>query len=628
MRDSNRKLILIGLLVMICLLGVYKVTRSYNIQKVEVAKNEDEELADLGSRTSCNTIDYTKCGCYNIPADNYSAREQCFRGCNYCSTCNAGSELDGNYCYKSDDADSKITCKIASVKEVNGKKNVETGGSYKIAYSLTGTCVGYTVTASIYNGSGSLQSAATSGYYNAVAGQCGKESRVTIILKKGSKAVGSSSYSVNVLGTWKTEAAYEKNPTCTSKSCAEQEGSKSPGEYYSDPENGVYGLRHYRGCGGKAAPKACYGNNRLLSLATSAKWLPSNQLDSAHRIKIEGITNEKDCVVPKSSSFCEPKNIAVSVQEKNASVCEDDKGVTLTTKDGYNCSNKPFYTILCDNTVTTKFDNGDDGEIITTVNQIYAGQGFKFGVNVTTKRTCTATFNGSYWKEAYNYNKARIDLINKDLKRKITNDEKTKLTKDLNMYENKQDDLKNLVKKYNNFDPARSYTENTTLSVSYQVGKKNTSVTSNFITTTIQKGEGTYSNKNTVKLGVSGVTNPISYRWTNESKPSVIKLIPPKTYLNSNGEVSNKGIDGGNKIYVDYYATPGTYTMNVKVSGLGGNNIVNNKKCKLKVIDQEIIYRPIDVSNPFINNKWTPGTNWVNDLFDFRNVIKADIWKN
>ncbi len=68
--------------------------------------------------------------------------------------------------------------------------------------------------------------------------------------------------------------------------------------------------------------------------------------------------------------------------------------------------------------------------------------------------------------------------------------------------------------------------------------------------------------------------------------------------------------------------------MIIKVSGLASNDSkVNNDKCTFRVVNIPLTYRPIDVSNPFINDSWEKGVNWVNKLYDFTRVIHADTWR-
>ena len=37
-------------------------------------------------------------------------------------------------------------------------------------------------------------------------------------------------------------------------------------------------------------------------------------------------------------------------------------------------------------------------------------------------------------------------------------------------------------------------------------------------------------------------------------------------------------------------------------------------------------YRPIDVTNPFINSDWKKGENWINDKYNFISIIHATTW--
>ena len=98
-------------------------------------------------------------------------------------------------------------------------------------------------------------------------------------------------------------------------------------------------------------------------------------------------------------------------------------------------------------------------------------------------------------------------------------------------------------------------------------------------------------------------------------------------------ECPKNTIDGGNKIYTDM-ATDVTnentsYPINITIGGLGSNDSsVTNDKCNLKIIESKYIYRPIDVSNPFISNSWQKGKNWVNETFDFTKVINKDTWQD
>ena len=152
--------------------------------------------------------------------------------------------------------------------------------------------------------------------------------------------------------------------------------------------------------------------------------------------------------------------------------------------------------------------------------------------------------------------------------------------------------------------------------------------TNNFETIVKNEGIGDYSSRSIVNLGVSGVANPYNYTWSNVSNPRIVQMIPSVTYIDSFlGENSSSGLDGGNKVYTDYYTDLGEYTLKINVQGIAGpRNTITNNQCKLNVGEVNLLYRPIDVSNPFINASWKKGVNWTNEEYDFTKTIHASTW--
>ena len=63
----------------------------------------------------------------------------------------------------------------------------------------------------------------------------------------------------------------------------------------------------------------------------------------------------------------------------------------------------------------------------------------------------------------------------------------------------------------------------------------------------------------------------------------------------------------GNKIYIGYNTDAtkenSSYPISITVTGFGSNSIYNNK-CDLIVYRTSFTYRPIEVTNPFINSEW------------------------
>ena len=665
MRDnSNKKLIIITLLIMLCLASFYGVIKYYSDKDIEVRLVDKEGMADIiespfddynlgdtvnyaskwSGTEGCLTKSSSGCRCPSSSDPNtWKAARECIAQCNKCGSCRTSAENVNYVChtcntaagYKKDKngnctSPQNPLCKFfefSVVTEHTDKPGtVSETDKISISYRTSNYCPpGYKASISVQNGTPVSQEGVDHFFTATTYGKCPE---VTISISLNGKT---QIKKLKVRGDWNNPVTVPEvtKPECTTRECSEQDESPSHNRYYEQDSEKKYTIMHTRGCssGHSSEKPACYGDASVLSLATSVKWIKPSQKDSVNRIEIKGITKKEDCVLFKeknSLNYCEPKNITAIPQTKTASTCEGN--IEIKTTDGLSCDKNPFYTIKCDNTITTKFDNGDDGNKITTTNEIYVGQGFKYGITVNTKRKCEARFYVDNWKKAYEYNQNWINQLNADLKKTSKSSEKKEINSLIKTYEKKINDLKNMVKTYRNYNVTKGYDEATALSIDYKISNKPSNVTSNFETVVIKEVNGKKSNEKKVKLNISGVTDPYDYDWNSERE---IKLIPAKVYINKDtGKPDSSGIDGGNKVYVDYYIDKGTYTMNIKVSNVGGNNTINNNKCKLKIKDQELLYRPIDLSNPFISEKWTPGSNWVNDLFDFSKIIDSDIWKN
>ena len=352
---------------------------------------------------------------------------------------------------------------------------------------------------------------------------------------------------------------------------------------------------------------------------------------------------------------CQYSSTGLKKAEENTNSCEEAKEISIS--EGEKCSDsdpsKSFYTIKCDRTAKTNFDYGDDNDT-STVREIYKGQGFKFGIKVESTIECRGEFSGSKWINVYNLLKGKLDAVDPNLInycnnydyngwdnyiKNVLKPKKESAKSELYKLWRIIEELKDIVDNYNKYEPNVEYNEEATLDFTYKVGGKVVRLSTQSPNQSVFErsilSEGTYASKyeNVVNLGVKGVTNPKNYLRSSKSNPRIVKLTPKNVYINTNTTNiqtdAKNAISGGNKIYIDYATdTPQTITpINITVTGLAGNNsTINNNQCTLKVRDMEIIYRPIDVSNPFINNTWTPGKNWLNSQFDFRNIIHSNIW--
>lgn len=385
----------------------------------------------------------------------------------------------------------------------------------------------------------------------------------------------------------------------------------------------------------------CYADSPTLATAHYARM--QDGIDGVYQWLIKGITNSNDCHAPDPEpTVCDPDPYYPTTQNGVADKCEGV--IKLDHSDGSKCKGvsnpKPFYTISCKTSAIISYDHGDDNyssatEKIGSINVLYPGRGFKFGITVQTLRRCDASFDANTWLAAYKITEDNIRDANSKLRNSgLDDDNKRAYNSLINKMLNLQDRLKKVVNAYNNYDFANDPKESGTLSLAYKVDDKDETLNKTLTAVLISSGSGDYVSKsNSHILNVSGLTNPFDYTWSNESHPRTVKLMPPKTYLDrSSGKetTDTTALDGGNKIYIDTKATPtgkdSYYQMTINLSGIVNDSTAENTFCYMAIPGTSILYRPIDVANPFINASWKPGENWINKKYDFRKVIHATTW--
>ena len=432
---------------------------------------------------------------------------------------------------------------------------------------------------------------------------------------------------------------------------------------YSNGPNSKSCLVYARSCGTGNGPQLynyCCVNNGVLAASTDAIY-KENESSKACPDTYTLLENveQKDCVIKKEElGSCDTTTVSSPKKNLQASTCEDT--VTMSVDEGKHCTNivnnekNSFYEITCAKTVKTSFDYGNDGNKNTS-RTLYKGEGFAFGVNVDTTINCKYTFYDTIWKAAYNNVTNKIKAINSNLIQYVERNDKVGWENYINnnvlnknginnvseLYRlwNLVDQLRNVVKAYNEFKPSDEYKEQGRISVKTKENGKDVINKYELLQTVKSAGTTKLDNVKASSLNVPLVNNPKSYILTSSS-PRKVVLIPKRTCINrSTGEVKtvegnntcpDNSIDGGNKIYISYntdVTSDKKYTLSVEVDGLGTNNSeVKNDKCDLNVLETAYIYRPIDVGNPFINSSWEKGKNWVNETYDFTKAIHSSTW--
>ncbi len=679
MKNENNKKFIFGLFSLICVLSLYFSLKSNTINTKKVSVNEEINLGD--EKDSCATKDFDKCGCDSIT--NTSAKEQCKRGCTYCSTCNDGSYLSEGYCYK-------VTASEVKDVTVSGRNYVYLAADESVTFTFVATSNSSPFTPSWSfspvnsasgRGAGSTYYLTASGSSNGTGADCQETAyTVTATSNNASKSatVKVCKYCSKWNGPYIPSTSVYQNRQNISKEAA--------GCYYFVGETAVSGGWSYTGyytrcCGSvpntetptptptsttETTPtititptptpivKSCYGNREYLGIASSVGW--QEEASTSRPYKYDGIS-EEDCHVINIST-CNVSPLVPMAIEAETNTCEDTNEIVLqaTTK----CSNydssseKNFYTIECSRKIVTSFDYGDDND--TNTNRfLYKGQGFKFGVKVTSIHTCTANFNKDTWVNTYNRFLEKISYISPSLVNYVKNYDKSGWTKAVNALKASKETQSEVYALWNTIENLRNIVvngylgftlndldeEQVNITLKYNVNNKSNTKDEQLIISEKDSSSGTYtktvsSDKYNLTSQESLKNVPKSYVISNEKNPRIIKFIPQSAYIDEYlgldiSDSEDNTIDGGNKIYIDYNVDPTEdgkpYNMIINVTGLGSNksSVINNK-CDINIGNKELLYRPIDVSNPFISAKWNIGENWLNERFSFTNTIKSDTW--
>ena len=435
------------------------------------------------------------------------------------------------------------------------------------------------------------------------------------------------------------------DPGCANKSC------DAKTELACNNVNGQY-ARCCKWTSSKVDNHACYADSPYRGLAKNFSWL--EEPSGIYQYKHDNLSKDQ-CKTMETVSKCKDSGSVSQPKETVAKTCEGNVSFSINdtiTKCGDSSS---FYTITCSRNVDSDFDYGDDNNTNTS-NELVRGIGFKYGINVKTTVNCSFVFNANSWLKEYNKIMNRFKTVNG--KSSIASNayiayQSSKKNNDKNLFEryakglsnsdtetvsrlfelyNLASDLEKIINTYNNYN--EKYDAQVSLDMSYAIKGSNSKTSYNY---TFDKDEictvdleKNVSYNNEIKNAVPWIETPKNYNWYYQK---IVSLYPSQTYIDKrSGEVKdnyNNALYGGNKIYIDYDANEGQTIspINIKVTGLAGNNssVINNM-CSLYIKKTNVLYRPIDVSNPFINDSWTPGKNWLNSMFDFRNIIDKNIW--
>lgn len=646
---------------------------------LETVEESQDAYGDTTCPTGCNCTILTNggsgnwfCGpnaaAYQYVSNNqecyYKHKITCGNGCHEtkkitgvrCDSCKSGYHSNGlGGCVANASSTPTPTIEPCKIKSFTQYNMLSVNDQRGVTVTLTGSCSDKTVTVSGSNGI-SYVGKKDGSYMIVASNACGKTGSYTVSIGSDSKT-----QKVLIINQWITKYNYitDHMPSYDSKEAADKVGLFEYGSGCMQVAIGKYHCSEFgwRGCGDPGTPQAsvppiddhftapepgCYADSKNLNEATRAKWQDAATVAYPKKVEKFPGTNikitQETCKPMEKITMCTPELTTSKLKEITTDECEENLDVPYT--DGKTCTGTSFYKIECtNNKVNFKYDNGDDvndGNAIKTTVNLLPGQGFSFGIKAEViKDGCTATFYSSTWLKIYNRIQDQRKTIKAALKLASVEDKKT-LNSRLAELDTKEEKLKQFAIDYNNETKDVNLNMNMNFEMTYPANDGEKVLKTPLESTVIN--EGTVKVKTTDEnILIANELTVKNYSWTNKADPLVLKLIFPKTYIDKHtGDIttnSKNAIDGGNKAYISYNAKSSVNgeesSMLISITGkIDKNEVfkVDNDKCKIAVFSSEVKYRPIELTNPFINKNYRKGENWVNDMYDFTKTIDANIW--
>lgn len=314
---------------------------------------------------------------------------------------------------------------------------------------------------------------------------------------------------------------------------------------------------------------------------------------------------------------------------------------------------KYFYEIECNEGIYTEFRGpAYDWSLETSQNSyLYPATGFKYTLGATSRLYCTGKFHNDMYKKYLKYIKdysSQLAALSTDQSEEEQRLYKTKVTDfstlvaksyiswDPNYTFEPEVTLTDLVAKKNNEQP---YTVKLVRNNATKDVKKNTWVCGELIKDTKVKLNSNYE----LDFGSRGHAN-----FTYDKKQRVEKIVPEACLNTKTGAITYGGscaksnslgaqffISSDRNVIDELRKKKKPYDYIVEISEMGFSSDENTKthyasngtKCRLELLDNQIIYRHVDPKDPFLKgSKHVIGINWKNKKYDFTKIIKPETW--
>lgn len=333
------------------------------------------------------------------------------------------------------------------------------------------------------------------------------------------------------------------------------------------------------------------------------------------------ITSKNITLLKQLDTDISCSNKLIPTKENNNLQCSSSEELELNT--GENCinsTNNQYYSIACVEKINITSTHSDlDG--------LKGNSSITHQIVINSTKECGGTFDKELWLNDYNLLKTAHDSVTDTKLKQYYATKIEKLKSYVTQYITRADQLK-----------VTSINPKAVFNISYKLKKGTKNDNLNMVVQT-EEGEGVFTEKNEIKLGISGLTNPYQFNYTNKDNPSTAKIKLPKIYLDYStgkyiGSKCPDCIDMGYKYILDsdiLLSAAGTadeyVQYNIEVSNLGENNNLQltYADCIGKLdTAREYLFRAIDLKDPFISQDATrkTGLNWKNKYYNFVSIIK------
>ena len=377
--------------------------------------------------------------------------------------------------------------------------------------------------------------------------------------------------------------------------------------------------------------------------------LPGGKSAGWQLYKVEGSDmNEKLCETQKPA-ICSVAPPSEFNEQQNAKYCsQKDVFVPFNEDIKCNTNDSTFYEIQCTENASANYNpdkfekvkvNGVEDEKIAV---LQPGQGFGFNVDMHHERSCEGKFNSDIYNKTY---QKILDLLRR-AESMFSGRENDDFKREYAWYGVHKDELDNISKSYE--DQYLNIVENGKylfnydgkLSFEYMYKKSKNVKTVELLMEEeeniyLDNGKPKYTKTHKLKNGKT--VYDFSYKLTQESL-----LKPKQVYFDKNDgskEVAktetNGAVDGGQMVYTELktdLTNGNNYKINTSINIYKSSSpskviaTINNNKCEIEVYEDEVKYRIIDVTNPFVNSARKIPWNWNSYSQNYTKTIKSDIW--